>query len=161
MSSSANDIAGQAPMDMHQHDGATMFQFVLRGELTGNRVQDLEHAWNTAKSILAGKELVVDVSGMTDADPSGVDLLSRMRESGARLTAAQPPESAEFIRSLGIPVAAPSGRSCGPRALRLVRLVSNVLWWRRGELNHNITLTTCNLLIFIYARRVKNATSAS
>jgi ABC-type transporter Mla MlaB component len=96
-------------MDMYQHDSATVFQFVLRGELGGDSVQDLEHAWTTAKSILEGKELVVDVSGITNADPSGVDLLSRMRESGARLTAALPPESEEILRSLGVPVAAPSG----------------------------------------------------
>jgi ABC-type transporter Mla MlaB component len=109
-------------MDMYQHDSATMFQFVLRGELIGDRVQDLEHAWNTAKSILAGKELVVDISGITNADPSGVDLLSRMRESGARLTAALPPESEAFLRSLGVPTAAPRGRRGSTWALRLLRL---------------------------------------
>ena len=96
-------------MDMYQHDSATRFQFVLRGELIGDRVQDLEHAWKTAKSILAGKELVVDIAGLTNADPSCVDLLSRMRESGARLSAALPPESEGFLRSLGVSVAAPCG----------------------------------------------------
>ena len=56
-------------MDIYQHDSATMFQFVLRGELIGDRVRDLEHAWNTATSILAGKELVVDIAGITNANP--------------------------------------------------------------------------------------------
>jgi ABC-type transporter Mla MlaB component len=96
-------------MDMYQHDSATMFQFVLQGDLIGDQVLELQHAWTTAKSILAGKELVVDISGMTNADPSGVDLLSRMRESGACLTAALPPASEEILRSLGVPVAAPRG----------------------------------------------------
>jgi ABC-type transporter Mla MlaB component len=73
-------------MDMSQHDGTTMFRFVLRGELIGNGVQDLEHAWIAAKSSLPGKEVVVDVSGIARADPAGGDLLSRMRKSGARLT---------------------------------------------------------------------------
>jgi ABC-type transporter Mla MlaB component len=109
-------------MEMFQHDSAKRFQFVLRGELAGNRVQDLEQAWTTAKSILNGKELVVDVSGITDADESGMDLLSRMRESGARLTVALPPKSEEFLRSLGLPAAAPNGRSVGVRALRFLRL---------------------------------------
>jgi anti-anti-sigma regulatory factor len=59
-------------MNMYQHDSATTFQFVLRGELVGDRVEDLEHAWNTAKSILAGKQLVVDISGITYADAQGV-----------------------------------------------------------------------------------------
>jgi hypothetical protein len=84
-------------MDMYQHDSGTIFQFVLRGVLIGDPVQDLEHAWNTVKSILDGKQLVVDISGITNADAPGVDLLFRMRESGARLTAALPPESEEFV----------------------------------------------------------------
>jgi ABC-type transporter Mla MlaB component len=109
-------------MDMYQHDSATMFQFVLRGELIGDRVQNLEHAWKTAKSILAGKELVVDISGLTNADPSGVDLLSRMRKSGARLTAALPPESEELLRSLGVPMTAPRGLRGSSWALRISRL---------------------------------------
>ena len=109
-------------MDMYQHDSATMFQFVLRGELIGDGVQDLEHAWNTVKSILAGKELVVDISGITNADTAGVELLSRMRESGARLSAALPPESEAFLRSLGVPMAAPRGLRGNSWALRIWRL---------------------------------------
>ncbi len=107
------------PLDMYQHDSAAMFQFVLRGELIGDGVQDLEHAWKTASSILAGKELVVDVSGILKADPPGLDLLSRMRESGARLTMALPPDSMEFARSMGISVAA-LGRCRSTRATRLL-----------------------------------------
>lgn len=109
-------------MDMYQHDSVTRFQFVLRGELIGDRMQDVEHAWNTAKSILRGKELVVDISGITNADPPGVDLLSRMRESGARLTAALPPESEEFLRSLGVPMAAPRGRRGSAWVWRMLRV---------------------------------------
>lgn len=109
-------------MDLYQHDSATMFQLVIRGELAGESVSSLEHAWTTAKSILAGKELVVDVSGITNADPSGFDLLSRMRESGARLTAALPPASEGVLRSLGLPVAAPSGPHGWLRAWGILRL---------------------------------------
>ncbi len=89
-------------MNLYQHDSAATFRFVLRGELAADRVQELEHAWNTAKSILGKKEVVVEISGITKADPFGVGLLCRMRKSGARLTAALPPESAEFIRSMGL-----------------------------------------------------------
>lgn len=72
-------------MEIYQHDSATMFRFVLRGELTGEAVKQLQNAWTTAKSILAGKILHIDLSGLTHADLPGVNLLSRMRESGARL----------------------------------------------------------------------------
>jgi anti-anti-sigma regulatory factor len=107
-------------MDMHQHDSTTIFQFVLRGELSGASVHELEHAWTTAKSILGGKELVVDIAGITNADPSGISMLSRMRAAGARLTAALPPESEEILRSLGVPVTAPGSGHTG-RATRLLR----------------------------------------
>jgi ABC-type transporter Mla MlaB component len=107
------------PMEMYQHDSATAFRFVLRGDLIGDQIQDLEHAWTTAKSILKSKELVVDVSGVTHADQSGVDLLSRMRDSGACLTAVLPPKSAGLLRSLGLSAAAPSGRFTASRLLRL------------------------------------------
>lgn len=79
-------------MEIYQHDSGVMFLFVLRGELIGSRVGELEQAWSTARSILRGKELVVDVSGVTNADREGVELLSRMRESGARLSPALPRE---------------------------------------------------------------------
>ena len=109
-------------MEMYQHDHAAMFRFVLRGSLTGGCVPELECAWTTAKSILNGRELAVDVSGLTNADPFGVELLSRMRDSGARLTAALPPASEELLRPLGVLVAAPGGELLRNRVLRFLRL---------------------------------------
>src|SRR5690349_3038312 len=95
-------------MKMLQHDSATMFRFVLQGELTADSVREFEHAWTAARSILGTKALVVEISGITNADAAGVELLSRMRDAGALLSAAPPPASAEFIRSMGIPVAQPA-----------------------------------------------------
>jgi ABC-type transporter Mla MlaB component len=111
-------------MDVYQHDGAELFRFDLRGELTGDEVQSVEHAWTTAKSILAGKELIVEVSGVTNVDSSGVDLLSRMRAAGARLTAAAAPKSKELLRFLGLPLAvAQRERRGATMALALLRLI--------------------------------------
>ena len=114
-------------MKMLQHDSATMFRFVLQGELTGDRVREFEHAWTAARSILGTKALVVEISGITNADAAGVELLSRMRETGARLNAALPPASAEFIRSMGIPVAPPaqSPNTWTRKVLRVLRLSVN------------------------------------
>ena len=75
-------------MDMYQHDSPNSFRFVLRGDLTDAGVQQLQFAWETAKSILNGKELIIEVSGLRRVDHAGSDLLARMRESGARITAA-------------------------------------------------------------------------
>jgi ABC-type transporter Mla MlaB component len=80
-------------MEMYQHDSPARFEFVLRGDLTGEPITDLEHAWNTAKSILGDRVLVVDISGVKMADAHAIALLSRMRESGAYLTGALPPDS--------------------------------------------------------------------
>ena len=55
-------------MDMYMHDGAGELRFVLRGELTGDPVRNLEHAWNTARSVLGGRQPLVDISGVKRAD---------------------------------------------------------------------------------------------
>ncbi len=109
-------------MDMYQHDSATAFRFVLRGCLAGDPVQQLEHAWTTARSILDGKRLEVDLSGIANADESGVDLLRRMRDSGARLTAALPPVSEAFLQRLGLPVAATGRNVAVAGVLRFLRM---------------------------------------
>jgi hypothetical protein len=92
-------------MDYYQHDGATTFRFQLAGELAGPGVTDLEHAWQTATSIMHDKQLVLDVSDVTGADATGMQLLKRMLKSGASLVSAQPPASPELLSTLGAPVA--------------------------------------------------------
>jgi ABC-type transporter Mla MlaB component len=110
-------------MQMYLKDSASTFEFVLRGELTGDAVEGLEHAWITATSILHGKDVLIDVSALTDADSEGVALLYRMTGSGARLRAAQPPHSPEFLRSLGVLVAAPPRYGSRPWISGLRRLL--------------------------------------
>ncbi|HVO78485.1 MAG TPA: STAS domain-containing protein [Candidatus Bathyarchaeia archaeon] len=108
-------------MDLYQHDSAAMFRFVLRGDLSGTFVREFEQAWNTATSIATQKEIVVDLSGVTDADAAGVELLCRMRESGVRLTAELPPRSDAFLR-MGKAPAAPEAHYFGRWAVRLMQL---------------------------------------
>lgn len=110
-------------MELHQHDGPEAFRFVLGGDLAGAAVEELAQAWATATSILKGKELIVDVSAVTDADAAGVDLLIRMRDTGARLIAALPAVSRSLVRSLGITAATPEHRSRSRFALQLASLV--------------------------------------
>ncbi len=92
-------------MEMYQHDNAKTFRFVLKGELNGDAVRELGYAWETARSVTTGKDLLVDLSGLTSASPDGVALLVHMRDSGAHLTATLPPESEDMLRSAGIPAA--------------------------------------------------------
>ena len=109
------------PLDMYQHDSAGMFQFILRGELSADQVPDLEHAWTTAQSIVKTKELVLDVSGVTKADRSGMELLTRMRDSGVHLTATSPAESASLVRGLSIPAQLAAEQPDGRWMSRLLR----------------------------------------
>ena len=107
---------------MYLNDSVKSFEFVLQGELTGDAVQSLEQAWTTATSILNGKELLVDVSALAAADAEGIELLCRMTGSGARLTVARPPQSAELLRSLGVLVVMPPRRSGWSQILGVRRL---------------------------------------
>ena len=109
-------------MQLYLHDSAKTFELVLQGELTGDAVQNLEHAWTTATSILHGKEVLVEVSALTVADSEGIELLYRMTESGARLRAALPPVSQEFLRSLGVLVVTPPSSGCNLWRLGLRRM---------------------------------------
>ncbi len=98
---------GWTSMEMYQHDSSSEFRFVLRGSLEGPWVQELEHAWITAASILKGKELVIDGSGLTGIDENGLKLLSRIRDAGGRFTADSPPEQPSVpsrwsLRSLSV-----------------------------------------------------------
>lgn len=84
--------APETHMEMYLHDSSARFCFVLRGELSGVSVRELENAWITADSVLGARDLVVDVSGLTNADPGGRELLFRMRQSRARIIPALPAE---------------------------------------------------------------------
>jgi hypothetical protein len=103
-----------AAMEVYLNDSVESFEFVLQGELAGDAVRRLEQAWITAASILDGKEVVVEVSGMTAADAEGIELLNRMRASGAHVTALSPPVSRGLLRTLGVPAASPPQRDGHP-----------------------------------------------
>jgi ABC-type transporter Mla MlaB component len=70
---------------VYQHDGAESYRFVLVGKLDGAYVDELKSAWVTASSMLRGRELIFDLSALEAVDDAGLEFLSRMRESGARI----------------------------------------------------------------------------
>jgi ABC-type transporter Mla MlaB component len=75
-------------LDVYLHDGARSLRFVLSGTLTRPWTEDLEHSWHTATSILYGKQLVVNLAGLSQVDEDGIRLLTLMSQSGARLITA-------------------------------------------------------------------------
>jgi ABC-type transporter Mla MlaB component len=113
-------------MELYQHDNAGMFRFVLRGELDAGSLCELEHAWETASSVTKHKPLVVDVTGLTTADSAGVELLTRMRRSGARFTAAVRTGREELFGSLEVSAVSPEqpvGARLTPWRRKLLGLV--------------------------------------
>jgi hypothetical protein len=103
------------PLVVYQHDRSDTFRFVLRGSLAGPAVEDLEHAWTTAQSVMQGKELWLDLCWLLGADPAGVRLLGRMRAAGARIVPPMPPLDAEIQEALGLPEPAAKTPPSGPR----------------------------------------------
>ena len=81
---------------MYLHDSPTCFRIQLRDELTGKDVLELEHAWQTAKSILEGKEFVLDLSKLSSASDDGIQLLLRMQAEGGRIVGANARLSPRF-----------------------------------------------------------------
>ncbi len=111
-------------MQIYQHDSAAMFRFVLQGELCAADVPDLEWAWTTARSVATRKEFVIDVSGITAADTPGVELLRRMQDAGARLTASGRRKSEALVRELGLPETEPEERRGNRFKLLLLNLIA-------------------------------------
>lgn len=97
-------------MDVYQHDGPRTFRFVVKGALVDTSAKQLECAWKTAQSILRDKTVSIDISEVTVADCAALDLLMRMRASGARILAASPPQCKEVVRLLDHSAAESDGR---------------------------------------------------
>jgi len=74
--------------------------FWLKGELSETDAHQLKWAWKNARSTLHGKDLIIEVSGVIKVAPAGIDLRSRIRQSGARISAAHLPECEELLRLL-------------------------------------------------------------
>jgi ABC-type transporter Mla MlaB component len=100
-------------MDIYQHDSPEKFRIVLKGDLREAGAQQLRSVWDTAKSTLNGKQLIVELSDVGAVDAAGIDLLSRMREAGACVSAARLPKCEDLIRCLDLP--APANRTTETR----------------------------------------------
>ena len=62
-------------------------RLIVEGKLVAPWVSELESAWNQARQAGPSSRIVVDLSGTTAIDPSGMAALTAMIGEGARLTA--------------------------------------------------------------------------
>jgi len=83
----------------YMHDGPTAFSIELAGALAAEGAKKLEQDWRGAIAAIGEKELVVDLSYVTELDPSGSQLLLRWRRNGATLVANRP-ESRALVESI-------------------------------------------------------------
>jgi hypothetical protein len=83
----------------YMHDGPTAISIELAGALAGEGAKRLERDWGSASAVIGKKELVIDVSFVTEIDPAGRQLLLRWRGNGATVVATTP-ESRALVESI-------------------------------------------------------------
>src|ERR1700758_681420 len=65
------------------HDSAEAFRIQLLGDLTEVQLDELSGCWNTAKTTLGSRKLVLDVTGLQSVSDSGREWLEAMVAEGA------------------------------------------------------------------------------
>ncbi len=74
-------------LNYYIHDRVDSFRLQLLGILGSEDIKELQGCWNTAKTTLAGRQLIVDVTGLQQIDESGREWLAAMVAEGASLLA--------------------------------------------------------------------------
>jgi ABC-type transporter Mla MlaB component len=93
------------------HDGAQALTLQISGALTEGAAAELEQTWLTARSTLAGRELLVDLGNVISVDDSGQTVLRRLARHGARfITASRLTEALAEELSRRTPELLPSPR---------------------------------------------------
>src|SRR5713226_4665579 len=83
----------------YMHDGPSAFSIELAGILAAEGTNKLEKDWRGASAAIGNKELVVDLSFLTEIDPAGRELLLRWFRNGATVIA-NTPESRALAESI-------------------------------------------------------------
>ena len=83
----------------YMHEGPAAFSIELAGALAAEAAKQLEQDWRSAAEVIGEKELVVDLSFVTEIDPVGRQLLLRWRRNGATILA-NTPESRALAESI-------------------------------------------------------------
>ena len=84
------------------HDSVSTLRLQLIGDLTASNVTELQGTWQTARTTLGQRKLVLDLGHLHSADAEGRRWLANMKEAGATLVPEVPahPAVAEncFVR---------------------------------------------------------------
>jgi len=91
-------------LSYYLHDGSHAFRFQLRGKLSLETVRDLEQSWRTASSTIGERQVIFDISGLTEIDASGQHVLVGWRKRGALLMASSSDSQARLQMMMDQPV---------------------------------------------------------
>lgn len=83
----------------YMHDGPAAFSIELAGTLAAEGAKKLEQDWRSVSALIGTKDLVVDISFLTEIDPGGRQLLLRWFRTGATVVA-NTPESRALAESI-------------------------------------------------------------
>ena len=86
-------------LSYYMHDGPTAFSIELAGALSAEGAKKLAQDWRSAAAVIGEKELVVDLSFVTEIDLVGRQLLLRWFKNGATVVA-NTPESRALAESI-------------------------------------------------------------
>ena len=96
----------------YMHDGPTALSIELAGALAAEGAKKLEQELLSASMVFGKKELVVDLSFVTEIDPEGGQLLLRWFRNGAAVVANTPESRALAEPTIGRPHSAAQGSVC-------------------------------------------------
>ena len=123
----------------YMHDGPSAFRFELAGDLDNAGAREIEQAWRTASSLIAGRVLLIDMTFVTSADEDGRALLARWHAGGARLIARSKTSRDLAEGILGVPL--PGNGGVGRRRGGVdVAAVSHVFGCARRRAHGRATL---------------------
>src|SRR5450759_2546660 len=85
---------------LYIHDGTQALTLQISGAVTQGSAAELEQTWLTARSTLAGRELLIDLGNVTSVNDDGQTVLRRLASQGARTLARAAPQRVEPDRLL-------------------------------------------------------------
>ena len=77
-------------VSLYIHDGAQALTLQISGAVTQGSAAELEQTWLTARSTLAGRELLIDLGSVISVDDDGQTVFRRLASQGARFISASP-----------------------------------------------------------------------
>jgi len=88
-------------MRIYLHDNSNGFRLCLFGDLNQPAAAELERCWKAALSIVDGRRILIDGTGLTSIQADGMQLLGRMALAGVQVTADRSSQGASLLEFLG------------------------------------------------------------